>query len=343
MKIGITYDLRSEYLAMGYTDEETAEFDREDTIESIENTLQELGHETARIGNVKELVQRIAEHEHWDLVFNIAEGVYGYGREAQVPAILEAYTIPYTFSDPLTLAMTLHKETAKRVVQSFGIPTPRFRVVHTESDIRNVALKGTLFAKPMAEGTSKGITSASKIETPSELRAVCQSLLRQYEQPVLVEEYLPGREFTVGILGTGKHAKAIGTLEVVPRKGAEHFAYTYNNKEFCEELIAYNRATDRQAEKAEETALAVWDALGCRDAGRVDLREDVWGEIQFIEVNPLSGLHPTHSDLPILCSLVGITYTELIASILESTIQRYRMNGYALHEYAVLSEPHFKR
>ena len=121
MKIGITYDLRSEYLAMGFSDDETAEFDRDDTIAAIENTLQALGHETERIGHIKQLAAALVAGKRWELVFNIAEGMYGIGREAQVPALLDAYAIPYTFSDPLVMSLTLDKAMTKRVLRDAGV------------------------------------------------------------------------------------------------------------------------------------------------------------------------------------------------------------------------------
>jgi hypothetical protein len=126
MNVGITYDLREDYLAEGYSEEETAEFDRSDTIEAIERTLQDLGFQTDRIGNISNLISRLVAGDRWDLVFNIAEGLRGFGREAQVPAILDAYGIPYTFSDPLVLALTLHKALTKHVMRSMGVPTPDF-------------------------------------------------------------------------------------------------------------------------------------------------------------------------------------------------------------------------
>src|SRR5687768_9851913 len=133
MKIGLTYDLRQEYLAAGYSEIETAEFDRPDTIDGIDNALRELGHETDRIGHVRQLVERLASGDRWDLVFNICEGMYGRGREAQVPALLDAYDIPYTFSDPLVMALSLDKGLTKTVVRSAGIATPDFAVVSESS------------------------------------------------------------------------------------------------------------------------------------------------------------------------------------------------------------------
>ncbi|MBN1843268.1 MAG: D-alanine--D-alanine ligase [Deltaproteobacteria bacterium] len=323
MKIGLSYDLRTDYLAEGFTEEETAEFDGADTIEAIEHTLEDLGFETARIGNIRNLARRLLAGDRWDMVFNIAEGLRGFGREAQVPAILDAYDVPYTFSDPLVLSLTLHKGMSKRVIRDMGLPTPNFFVVERVSDLERVALPFPLFAKPVAEGTGKGINGASKIATRDELLSVCERLLQTYNQAALVEIFLPGREFTVGIIGTGEDAMAIGALEVILKKDAEPYAHSYRNKKRCEDLVEYHLAKDTVAEEAEELALTVWRGLGCRDGGRVDLRVDEDGTPNIMEVNPLAGLHPEHSDLCILARQAGITYKSLIGAIMSSAIKRY--------------------
>jgi len=322
MKIGITYDLRQDYLDLGYSEEATAEFDRADTIDAIEKTLQELGYETDRIGNIWNLTRRLANGEHWELVFNIAEGLRGIGREAQVPALLDAFDIPYTFSDPLVLALTLHKGLTKRVLRDLGLPTPDFVEVHTEAAIEKVSLPFPLFAKPIAEGTGKGINSASKINNENELKNVCTQLLKTYRQPVLLETYLPGREFTVGIVGTGEKASAVGVIEVILKENAEQSAYSYVNKERCEEFVGYRAVADQMAQAAIEIALAAWRGLGCRDAGRVDLRADAQGIPNLMEINPLAGIHPEHSDLPIICNFFDIQYKQLFQMILASALER---------------------
>lgn len=326
MCIGITYDLREDYLGVGYNEEETAEFDREDTIQAIERSLHELGHETDRIGNIKDLTTRLVAGDRWDMVFNIAEGLSGFGREAQVPALLDAYDIPYTFSDPLVLCLTLHKAMAKCVVRNLGIPTPDFFVVEKIADLETANLNLPVFVKPIAEGTGKGITAASKVCSRSQLISVCTESLVAYKQPVLVETFLPGREFTVGIVGTGEDAVAIGVIEVILRETAEPDVYSYRNKERCEELVEYRLTSDSMAEKAREIALAVWRGIGCRDAGRVDIRADVNGMPNFMEVNPLAGLHPQHSDLCIIANMSGMTYRALIEAILCSAINRIQKN-----------------
>jgi D-alanine-D-alanine ligase len=322
MRVGLTFDLRSEYLALGFSEEETAEFDREETVEAIEDAVRACGHETERLGNYRSLFARLSKDGHWDLVFNICEGMYGVGRESLVPALLDAYGIPYTFSDPAVLAVSLHKAMAKRIVRDCGVSTPDFTLVETEEDIGGVRLQYPLFAKPVAEGTGKGVGPSSKIHDPRELADACRKLIGEFRQPVLVETYLPGREFTVGIVGTGRNAEAVGVLEVILAKEAEAHAYSYANKERCEELVRYELVTGKTAEECSDVSLRAWRGLGCRDAGRVDVRMDKRGRVNFIEVNPLAGLHPHHSDLPIVCTKVGLPYQELIRRILDSARER---------------------
>jgi D-alanine-D-alanine ligase len=327
MRIGLTYDLRADYLAEGYGEEETAEFDRPDTIDALEKALRELGHQPARIGHGRQLVQRLAAGDRWDLVFNIAEGFRGCARESQVPALLDLYDIPYTFSDPLVMAIALHKDVTKTVVRQAGIPTPDFALVRREEDVEGIHLPLPLFAKPVAEGTSKGINTASRIQDRPSLHQVCRELLQRFQQPVLVETFLSGREFTIGVSGTGPDAQVLGTLEIILLAQAEAEVYSYVNKEQCEELVKYRLARpqdDEEVRQAEALALNVWRVLGCRDAGRIDLRSDARGQPQFMEVNPLPGLHPQHSDLPILCMHLGIPYVALIERIVRSASRRVR-------------------
>jgi D-alanine-D-alanine ligase len=324
IKIGLTYDLRDDYLKEGYGFEETAEFDLPDTIHAIEKVILDNGFQADRIGNIKALTRRLAKGDRWDLVFNIAEGMHGFGREAQVPALLEAYNIPYTFSDPLGNALTLHKGFTKQILRDLGIPTPDFFVVHDVNDIDKIKLPFPLFAKPVAEGTGKGITSLSKINSRKNLQKVCRQLLKTFQQPVLVETYLPGREFTVGILGTGKDARALGVLEVLLKPNAEKNAYSYENKEHYDKLVEYVLVNDDEAQKAMEISLMAWRGLDLKDAGRIDLRSNVHGIPHFMEVNSLAGLNPVRSDLPILCTKIGMSYHKLISAIIKSALKRVK-------------------
>lgn len=321
MRIGITYDLKSDYLKEGFSPEQVAEFDCEETIDAIANAIQKAGHTPDKIGNVKALVKRLAAGDRWDLVFNIAEGVDGMGREAEVPALLEAYHIPSTFSGTDLMALTLNKAMTDSVVHSYGVPSCEFFLVKEAADIDNMPLPYPVFAKPVAEGTSKGISSKSCVHNAAKLKEVCLDLLERFHEPVLIETYLSGREFTVGLIGSGKDARVIGVAEIVLGEKADREAYTYENKQKYEDRVQYVLVDEP---KVAETAIKAWRALDCLDAGRVDIRLDAQGEPRFIEVNPLAGLNPTYSDLPILCKMAGMDYQTLIGEILNSAIRRIK-------------------
>jgi D-alanine-D-alanine ligase len=328
MKIGLTYDLRSDYLAEGYSELETAEFDREETIEAIEEGIKRLGHQTERIGHARRLIERLAHGSRWEFVFNIAEGLKGVGREAQVPAILDVYDIPYTFSDPMVMSLALHKGMTKRVVRDAGVPTSYFCIFDGALEERDLSFSPPYFIKPVAEGTGKGITPASIIRQTQDLLPACKRLQAAHDQPVLVETYLPGREFTVGIIGTGPDAAAIGTMEVNLLPEAEQGVYSYANKENSEELVKYEvkrGSEDPAVRRSEDVALKAWRVLGCRDGGRIDIRCDEKENPFFMEVNPLAGLHPSHSDLPMIATGVGLGYHALIERILSSALKRIKI------------------
>jgi len=319
MRIGITYDLRADYLGKGYAEQEVAEFDGVETIDAIDDSLRLLGHTTERIGHVQNLARRLAAGERWDLVFNIAEGMHGFGREAQVPALLDAFAIPYTFSDPLVLSVALHKGFAKRLVAGFSVATPAFAVVHHENELQPLNLPWPVVAKPVAGGSSTGICKACN---HYELAVACRKLLEQFRQPVLVETFLPGREFTIGLVGTGPKAQALGVMEIVLNGSAEPDLYSYANKQDYKRRVSYRLAEENIAQAASAIALRIWNGLGGRDAGRLDLRCDSCGNLNFLEINPLAGLHPVDSDLVILCRLLGISHGELIRMILSSAQER---------------------
>jgi D-alanine-D-alanine ligase len=327
MRIGLTYDLRSDYLKEGFSEEETAEFDKESTVEAIERELHFLGHSTERIGHILNLTKSLVEGKRWDLVFNISEGLYGIGREAQVPAILDAYSIPYTFSDPLVLALTLHKGMTKHVIRDCGIPTPDFIVLESAKDIKNVDLPYPLFIKPNAEGSGKGIGYNSKVNNLEELKATCADSWKEKIFPLIVETYLPGREFTVGILGSGEESFSVGAMEVLFRSNAQESVYSYDLKTNYEQYIDYALPEPEIMSSCCEMSVRAWKALGCRDGGRIDVRLDANGIPNFIEVNPLAGLNDITSDLPILARMNGYDYSFIIKTIIDSAIKRMHLRS----------------
>lgn len=322
-RIGLTYDLRSDYLAQGYSEEETAEFDSEITIHALRDALAGLGYDPVLIGNVKALTARLAAGERWDGVFNFCEGLKGVGREAQVPALLEAFDIPYVFSDPLTMALTLDKAMCKRVVRDCGVPTAAFAVIERLEDVAKVSLPYPLFLKPVAEGSGKGIGTNNKVADLAAMNAAAADLLARFRQPVLVETYLPGREFTVGITGTGDDAQVLGVSEIVPLAGYHGDGYGLVNKEDWHGRLDIVGAPPDEAKTAGAVALAAWRCLRCRDGGRIDIRCDAEGKPHFIEVNPVAGLRPDYSDMCFIAAREGVSYQALIGKIMASFEKRY--------------------
>jgi D-alanine-D-alanine ligase len=208
------------------------------------------------------------------------------------------------------------------VVRDVGSPTADFEVVETIEDVEKVNLSYPLFVKPVAEGTGKGIDSKSKVESPFHLINACESLLNQFNHPVLVETFLSGREFTVGIVGTGQNARVVGVMEIVVTDKAPELVYSYTTKENWHGVVEYPMAKGHDYDICAQTALRAWQALGCRDGGRIDLKMDDYGVPNFIEVNPLAGINPEHSDLPMLAKKNGITYLQLMGMIMDSALAR---------------------
>jgi D-alanine-D-alanine ligase len=322
MRVALVYDLRDDYRALGFSEEEVAEFDNVETIDQLAGALEALGCEAVRVGRGQALAARLVEGERYDLVFSVAEGVKGRSREAQVPALCELFDQPYLFSDPLTMTACLDKAVAKRLVREAGVKTPNFAVAERGGEIAGWA-EFPAFVKPLAEGTGKGCEPASLVRTTAELQDAVARVFGRFRQPALIEGYLPGREFTVGIVGNGNDARVLGVCEIVLKANAEANVYSLHNKELCEELVTYAPADDGEARLAGTRALQAYRALECRDAARIDFRSDANGEPYFLEANPLAGLNPWHSDLPILAAQNGIEFVTLIGMVLDAGLARY--------------------
>jgi D-alanine-D-alanine ligase len=321
MKIGITYDLRSWYTDRGYSMDDTAEFDKQETVDALESSLKIMGFETDPIGNAFQLIEALSAGKRWDLVFNIAEGLYGDGRESVVPAILDQYKIPYVFSGPVIMGLSLNKHIAKLVVAASGVPVSPGRLITNLNDLKNCNLKYPLFVKPVSEGTGKGITKKSLVNNKEELKTMVDWILKEFHQPALVEEYLPGREFTVGIIGYGEDAIAIGGMEIMC---ADNLPYSLEVKENYQNYCKYKPLDADISDECKSVALCAWKALDAVDAGRVDLKADRNGKVCFIEANPLAGLNPVHSDLPILSRMYGIDYQTLMEMIMKAAMKRIK-------------------
>jgi D-alanine-D-alanine ligase len=327
MKIGITYDLKADLPAdSNLPDDCQEEFDSPATLEAIAAVIRGMGHEVVLLGDGREMVQRVLA-EPPDFVFNFAEGQgISRSREARVPAVLEMLGIPYSGSDPLTLAATLDKDCARRLVQSHGGTVPRGQVFtpdHNLGSLRKLSrLPYTAIVKPAWEGSSKGIRGKCVVDTPEELSRALEER-RDQQQPLLVEEFIAGEELTVGVVGNDP-PRVIGVLRVVPLRREERFVYSLEVKRDYAQRVRYEcppRLPRADLEAVSEAALLAYRALGCRDIARIDYRVRD-GVPYFLEANPLPGLNPETSDLVILARMSGMPHDELVRAIVAAALKR---------------------
>jgi D-alanine-D-alanine ligase len=324
LRVGFTYNMKR-VDSKGGNDAE-AEYDPPETIDAIAAAVESLGYEVVKLEANSELPQRLAE-ARVDLVFNIAEGLSGRNREAQVPALCELVGIPYTGSDSATLALALDKALAKRILRQHSILTPDFQVMETGREKLIPTLKFPLIVKPNAEGSSKGIASTGVVDDEPALRTAVRELLDRYRQPALVEEYISGREFTVGLLGD-KRPRVLPPMEICFKDVSKtRPVYDYEIKQEWEKHVYYEcpaKLAPAELRAVERAARETFMALDCRDVARIDLRMNAAGQVYVLEVNPLPGLTPDYSDLVLISKAAGIEYRTLIAEILAGGLKRLR-------------------
>jgi len=324
LRVGFTYNMKR-VDSKGGNDAE-AEYDPPETIDAITQAVESLGYDVVKLEANSELPQRLAEAKV-DLVFNIAEGLSGRNREAQVPALCELVGIPYTGSDSATLALALDKALAKRILKQHSIVTPEFQVMETGREKLNAALKFPLIVKPNAEGSSKGIAATGVVDDEPALRAAVRELIDRYRQPALVEEYISGREFTVGLLGD-KRPRVLPPMEICFKDVSKlRPVYDYEIKQEWEKHVYYEcpaKLAPAELRAVERAARETFIALDCRDVARIDLRMNASGQVYVLEVNPLPGLTPDYSDLVLISKAAGIEYRTLIAEILAGGLKRLR-------------------
>ncbi len=311
-----------------------AEWDSPVTIAAVESALSRLG-KVVRLEANEDFPERLRAAKP-DIVFNIAEGLHGVNRESHVPAICEFFAIPYSGSDPFTLSLCLDKARTKETLAFHGIPTPRFGVVSRIEELATVAgkLKLPLFVKPLHEGSSKGITDSNFCRTRSQLSKRTAFLLENYDQPVLIEEYLPGQEFTCGVLGNGADAVVLPIVgmnfDTLPEGAMPIYSFdakfVWDRPEKPLEIFQCPARITRELQASiERVTLDAFRVLGCRDWARIDVRLDAAGVPNVIEVNPLPGILPDPADnscLPKAARAAGIGYEELIQSCLKYAAAR---------------------
>ncbi len=328
MKIGITYDLK-ESVPVGQNEPEDTleEYDSQETIDGIAAALESAGHTVLNLGGGREFLRGVLEAKV-DFAFNIAEGLGIYrSREAQVPSVLEMLDIPYTGSDPQTLTICHDKHLAKKMVSLAGVSTPKWHFVASLDALGGINwadFSFPVFLKPAYEGSSMGVRLTSRVEKAQELKEAVGRLLKSYEQPVIIEEFVDGDEVTVGIIGNTP--KVLGIMRVLPRDKITHFVYSLEIKRDWEKLIDYEcpaRLPEETLAKISDFALRVFKTLDCRDFARLDFRLSRTQEPYFLEINPLPGLNPHSSDYPIMAYKMGWTYNALINAILSAALERY--------------------
>jgi D-alanine-D-alanine ligase len=314
--------------------DEFAEWDSPTTIAAVESALSKLG-KVIRLEANEDFPERLRQTKP-NIVFNIAEGFYGVNREAHVPAICEFFGIPYSGSDPFTLSLCLDKARAKETLAFHGIPTPKFVVVDKPEELRAASkkLRFPLFVKPLHEGSSKGITDSNLCRDAGHLLEQTEFLLENYNQPVLVEEYLPGKEFTCAVLGNGGEATVLPIVgmnfETLPEGAAPIYSFdakfVWDRPENPLDIFQCPaRITAALRKSIERVTLDAFRVLGCRDWARIDVRLDGAGVPNVLEVNPLPGILPDPADnscLPKAARAAGISYDELIQGCLKYAAER---------------------
>jgi D-alanine-D-alanine ligase len=304
-----------------------ADLDSEHTVEAISEALQAGGHRVTFMEANVELIDRLRQDKP-DICFNIAEGHYGDSREAQIPALLELLKIPYTGSRVLTQAISLDKVMTKRVWQAFGLRTAPFQVFDTPGDSLEAGLTFPLFVKPSREGTGIGVTPRSIVQNAQELRERVAYTIDAYEQPALVEKFLTGREFTVGVIGNVPRQFVFPPIEVDTGKVApeERGVYTHHVKAHISDAMSYLMVPDLEPAllgELQRLALAGYNAINTLDVSRLDFRCDESGTPYLLEINTLPGLSPGFSDLAIGADVINKGYTWLINTVLNLACKRF--------------------
>jgi D-alanine-D-alanine ligase len=337
MRLAIAYNIKKDVEEEGFPEDFYAEWDDMDTIESVRDALAQR-HEAVELIEADEGAYEKLRELKPELVFNMAEGIFGESRESHLPSIMEMLGIPYTGSAPLTLALCLNKARAKQVLSQSAIPNPGFFVFESPSDNIDRAGGGAAFppiVKPLYEGSSKGIRDDSIVRTPEELRRKVRAVVEDYAQPALVEEYLEGREFTVALLGNGESLKALPPVEInySALPAGVNPIYSYEAKWILDrpetplDIFTCPAEVDGELERMiTDTAKGAFNALGVRDWCRIDLRLDSKGTPNVLELNPLPGILPDpkqNSCFPKAARADGMDFVTLVNTVVEVARKRY--------------------
>lgn len=325
LRVGLTYNLKKNIVSE--IPDIEAEYDNIETVYGIRDALKSGGCSVKLLEADENLPSLLLKHDV-DIVFNIAEGIQGRGREGQVPAILNYYRVPFTGSDETTLCIALDKALTKRLLSTYHIRTPKHRVITKDHKSIGGNFRYPVIVKPNAEGSSKGISDVCTAADRHELLDLLHRSISMYGQDMLVEEYIEGREFTVGIIGNGEGMRVFPPMEIVylNRKENKYNIYSYNVKKDYKRLIKYEcpAKLDKKTEsEMVKMAGKIYNILECRDFARMDFRLSEDGKPYFIEINPLPGLAPGYSDYPMLAAFNGMDYNSLVRGVLDAALKRY--------------------
>ncbi len=322
--VGITYDLKTDWQASADDPvDASAELDGARTVECLKAAFEEAGHTVKLIGNAQNLLKALPDLGV-DIVFNISEGLHGRNRESQVPAILDLYRIPFCGADALTLGVTLDKVMAKKCFIADKVPTARYFKATMQDDVHALNTIGfPLFVKTLHEGTSKGITAKSRVDNFTQLKEQVEHINLNYKQPALVEEFIKGTEFTVGVIGNNPPvAMPVVQYAIGGKTALGNGFYSYQHvAEKLVEHICPARIDEKLAKKLQLLAVRAYKSVDCRDFGRVDFRVDEKGSPYVLEINPLPNLSPDD----VFClfgQVVGMSYNQIINKILDEALKR---------------------
>ncbi|MFH1046628.1 MAG: ATP-grasp domain-containing protein [Candidatus Omnitrophota bacterium] len=334
VKVALVYNIK-QAKKPGLAADYCSEFDSQETIDAVVQAISSAGHEVLLVGADEHFLDWL-KNNRVDIVFNMAEGKSGPGREAEVPALLDFLHIPYTGSGVLTMALALDKAMTKRIFTSYGIPTPRFQLFKQQDEQLRPDLHFPLIVKPNCEGSAKGIHATSVVKSPDRIAEEVARIKKLYRQDVLVEEFIEGIEVTVGILGNNPPA-ILPVLEIDfshCKNSGESF-YSWEVKEYQgvdsrypdPQFFCPARLAKEQEEGVKKVALQAHQALGCLDISRVDIRLSSESIPYVLEINPLPGLDPKESNLTRMTQSAGMRYADLINAILDNALERYQLNS----------------
>lgn len=323
-KIGLVYNLKSG----GRESDADEEYDEPETIAVLSETVKQMGFEVLGFEQGSDLAYRMNQTKP-DFVINIAEGIgRGRGRESQVPCIMETMHLPYSGSDPVALGVTLDKYFCSKILRSSGVPVAMAFSAYNKKtfDEQSTFIDSSkrYIVKPRWEGSSKGIFNNSIVYGHDEILKKVTECYRLYGQPAVIEEYIPGDEVTVGVCGNVSPG-ILAVMQIRPRVKKQDFIYSLEVKRDWRKQVEYclYKSDQRIMSKIQNYALKAFDVLGIHDLCRIDFRVDADGVPKIIDINPLPGLSPEYSDLPIMCGLAGMPYKELVSEYLSESLKRY--------------------